>query len=282
VPAGEEKILYHYTNQKGLLGILQNREIWATHSQYLNDEREFLHALDLCKTEIADRKSKLDAESETARVLSRMEDVSKWSPETTNLFVSSFSEEPDSLPQWRAYGRGGTGYAIGFSERFLREVSERNHWLLDRCVYDSTLQNHIVGKIIDNVLAKTLSQVLADISFRHPGASLSANLSETALFLKHESFVEEREWRIVSQPISSTHERVCFREGKSVLIPFYKLSLLNSQNFCQVSHIVIGPTPNEKLAYRSVRTFLLKEKLSSFEIDKEVPISISQVPYRDW
>jgi hypothetical protein len=28
--------LYHYTTQSGLLGIIWQREIWATHTQYLN------------------------------------------------------------------------------------------------------------------------------------------------------------------------------------------------------------------------------------------------------
>lgn len=30
-------VLYHYTSQVGLLGILQKKELWATQIQYLND-----------------------------------------------------------------------------------------------------------------------------------------------------------------------------------------------------------------------------------------------------
>lgn len=37
-------ILYRYTTQRGLLGIISSKEIWATHTQYLNDAREFRHA----------------------------------------------------------------------------------------------------------------------------------------------------------------------------------------------------------------------------------------------
>jgi hypothetical protein len=33
--------IYHYTNQSGLLGILENRELWATKIHYLNDSTEF-------------------------------------------------------------------------------------------------------------------------------------------------------------------------------------------------------------------------------------------------
>ena len=53
-------ILYHYTTQQGLLGIIRDKEIWASHTQYLNDAREFRHALDLIKEELLKIKSKPD------------------------------------------------------------------------------------------------------------------------------------------------------------------------------------------------------------------------------
>jgi hypothetical protein len=54
--------LYHYTTQKGLLGIVKEREIWATHHQYLNDTQEFLHAQALFRDEIEKR---LNSESDS-------------------------------------------------------------------------------------------------------------------------------------------------------------------------------------------------------------------------
>jgi hypothetical protein len=41
-----DKPLYDYTRQSGLLGIIGKRQIWATHSQYLNDRREYKHTLE--------------------------------------------------------------------------------------------------------------------------------------------------------------------------------------------------------------------------------------------
>lgn len=34
--------LYHYTTQQGLLGILENKCIWATHYKFLNDYSEII------------------------------------------------------------------------------------------------------------------------------------------------------------------------------------------------------------------------------------------------
>jgi hypothetical protein len=39
--AARPDIIYHYTNQLGLLGIIEKRELWATKIHYLNDATEF-------------------------------------------------------------------------------------------------------------------------------------------------------------------------------------------------------------------------------------------------
>ena len=50
------EILYHYTTQEGLLGIIKDKVIWATHTQYLNDQAEFSYALRLAEEEISRRR----------------------------------------------------------------------------------------------------------------------------------------------------------------------------------------------------------------------------------
>ncbi len=46
-------ILYYYTTQQGLLGIINSREIWATHTQYMNDVREFRHATEFAREQLS-------------------------------------------------------------------------------------------------------------------------------------------------------------------------------------------------------------------------------------
>lgn len=41
------EILYHYTDAKGLLGILNSKQIWATSYRFMNDAREFEYGFDL-------------------------------------------------------------------------------------------------------------------------------------------------------------------------------------------------------------------------------------------
>jgi hypothetical protein len=43
------EILYHYTDQDGLLGIMEKDQLWATKMQYMNDATEFGASLDLAR-----------------------------------------------------------------------------------------------------------------------------------------------------------------------------------------------------------------------------------------
>ena len=49
-----DKILYHYTSQKGVLGILDSQEIWATNILYLNDHSEYLYAMEMVSSFLID------------------------------------------------------------------------------------------------------------------------------------------------------------------------------------------------------------------------------------
>src|ERR1700684_352024 len=50
-----DRIVYHYTSQRGLIGILTTKKIWATSIRYLNDSMEFAYTLDLMKAYLDSR-----------------------------------------------------------------------------------------------------------------------------------------------------------------------------------------------------------------------------------
>jgi hypothetical protein len=73
-----DKPLYHYTTQRGILGIIGAKELWVTHTQYLNDRREFRHAVDLTSAEIKRLMKTYAADSVEARSLTEMENALQW------------------------------------------------------------------------------------------------------------------------------------------------------------------------------------------------------------
>ena len=160
--------LYHYTTQKGLLGVIKDRQIWATHTQYLNDRREFLHAVDLVREEI---KRLLDGAPDSnpnqphhaarEESLARMQAAVSKSPQSINVCVCSFSEERDSLSQWRAYG-GPSGFAVGFSNQVLRAATEKQRWFLAPCIYDPAAQRNLIRALVEEVLEENLGGPLSE------------------------------------------------------------------------------------------------------------------------
>jgi hypothetical protein len=111
----EPELLYHYTDQKGLLGIFGDKEkcIWATHYRYLNDTSEGQIVARLLLQELAGR-GDVDAISQAKSISSEIA--------SENVYVTSFSGSGNLLSQWRAYSGDSGGYSIGFSRRYLKAI----------------------------------------------------------------------------------------------------------------------------------------------------------------
>jgi hypothetical protein len=265
--------LYHYTTQLGLLGIIENKEIWATHTQYLNDQREYLYALEIVRNVIT---TMIDATSDLHHK-SFLQDMSEGLEgiESMNVCVCSFSEDRDSLSQWRAYSGTTSGFAIGFSGEMLAKVASTTSFHLARCIYDVTEQRTLIEALVEEVLEENIAGTPWDDNHQIPrGGNLNAYLHGYAPILKHPSFKEEREWRIISRPMSC--RRFEFRPGNSMLVPYYKMPLASEKVSFDLAEIVVGPTPHSKQAKDSASSFLVSENL------RNVPVNISVVPYRNW
>jgi hypothetical protein len=282
------KTLYHYTTQAGLLGIIKNNEIWATHTQYLNDAREYRHAIDVVTAEIAKRLA--DAVDDSRRILGDMAEAVRRA-ESMNVCVCSFSEDRDSLSQWRAYGGPMSGYAIGLNPLHLAEMVRRAEFYLAPCLYKPTEQIAVMEALVDRVFRENMERLhngetlvsenreewLNATKLLFPrGGNLLAALHRYAPILKDESFSEEKEWRIISRPLMCTGERFGYRCGNSTLIPYYRVSIADSDQALKLDEVVIGPTPHIEQSCVAVRGFLVSQGL------EQVPVNPSAVPYRNW
>lgn len=259
------------------MGIIRDKEIRATHTQYLNDQKEYLHALSLVVDEINKRK-KTASNSDIERLLDEMlEGVNGI--ESINVCVCSFSEERDSLSQWRAYGGSMSGFAIGFTGKFLTDAIKREECYLAPCLYEETDQIGLVSALVEETLAENIESRKnkdEEEDFLPRGGNLVAYLHRYAPILKDASFEEEKEWRIITRPLSCKQERFDFRPGNSMLIPFYHFPLADAKGVIQIHEIIVGPTPHIEQSVNSVRSFLVSKNLKHVEINK------SKVPYRNW
>lgn len=272
-------ILYHYTTQHGLLGIVSGKEIWASHTQYLNDVREFRHAVQVVQEELSTMKLEPSHHDKT-ELLREMEEGLKGI-ETINVCVCSFSADGDVLSQWRAYGSGASGFSIGFSGAFLRAVSDELEFWLVPVLYEESEQRALVRALLEDVLAENLERRAnptdgEDELAQPPGGNLVAYLNRYAPILKHKSFSEESEWRIISRPLSCSRERFGYRAGASMLVPYFRIPLSSEQRPFSIEEIIIGPTPHPEQSIRSVQGLLTKHKL------RKTTVRHSEAPYRNW
>lgn len=104
-------LLHHYTTQAGFIGIVESEELWATHTQYLNDTREYVHAITLITNVLVKRRGESSNDLEKEILTEMIDGIDGM--ESMNVCVASFSAVRDSLSQWRAYSSGGSGKAAG-------------------------------------------------------------------------------------------------------------------------------------------------------------------------
>ncbi len=265
-------ILYHYTTQEGLLGILEKKVIYASSIQHLNDSSEFNYAV-----KVALRA--LSAVTELPTVVNEhLTTYLNGCRYGWDVFVSSFSTDGDQLGQWRAYGKDG-GYCIGFDGGELDRLAVAQGYELRNCTYNDREHSILVANLLEKVVAKANNA--ADLA---PASLIFLqNFLELAPTFKDRSFQAEQEWRISklqTAPMSGNldHE-IKYRPGKSFYVPYKEFKLTDEHSTqLPIRMVYVGPTPHPELSAWTVRNHLQILGMK-FDVVKVYP---SRVPYRAW
>lgn len=248
--------LYHYTTFRGLMGIVENRCLWASDIRYMNDSAELRHTVNLLSREVTQR---LDDPRSNATALNSFVD---WvSHRVTNghlVFASSFRSHGNLLSQWRGYSTVGKGVSLGFDSDYIVHCAREQSFVVGQCIYDPKLQHELIAAVIDVVSEVTRGQ--PQEQWHHLFAELETELLRIAALLKHPSFAEEQEWRIVSPAMTDfMSAQIRFREGTSMLVPYCELELRTSDTpRLPLEHIYLGPTAHITLSLNSLAMYLQK------------------------
>ncbi|MDK9722068.1 MAG: DUF2971 domain-containing protein [Rhodospirillales bacterium] len=139
-PLDGNAMLSHYTNIRGLLGIVRSQSLWATDSLVLNDRTEFFFALSaiyessiqiaLPKVPSDIRDESKDRKYFSALLPDIITGIQKQAAESDgygNIYITSFARgrtedenERGILSLWREY-TGNEGYCLQFEEAHVRE-----------------------------------------------------------------------------------------------------------------------------------------------------------------
>lgn len=315
--AGSEKprgLLYHYTGQKGLEGILGSKSIWATHIGYLNDESEFVHGWEkawesilakIRRREFPGKDSNFKQSFEKVFSTFRLEVMKD--PRRGAYYVTCFTDDNasdpqhlgfdgDRLSQWRGYSMGGYGFSLGFDADVLEGTFTTSGNIVQcfkRCEYRESAQSAQIEALTDRHIEEFLTSWDKCFStMRDPSLSPSQNARnyaphlmqplmnmygdfvEFGMFMKHHGFCEENEWRVTF--VAENQAMCSFRESALGLTPFLPMGIDLSRSPSPLKRIVVGPGPHKDEWVTTICLMLAKCSISGVEVVS------SKIPYRNW
>lgn len=201
------ELLWHYTDWGGLRGIIDSRNVWATHYTHLNDTEELVRSLKLGKEFLVENLAYLEPV---------MEDfANRQGNEVFQLFITSFSKAFDYLEQWRAYSGASIGFALGFDAKQLLQVAESYRWSLVECTYDDQKARdrakrfnrewhqelEKVNQFRENLEYSQTERHLKYKSWNYEYRAVRGKFAEAMVPFKDECFINEQEVRLISQAL---------------------------------------------------------------------------------
>jgi Protein of unknown function (DUF2971) len=300
--------LYHYTNEQGLKGILENQCLWATHYKFLNDFSEtalFKEAL----TEymyfhiLADYKQNLPEEPNIKEKIARhggLETIAKkesmqfaevnYEILVDEVYITSFSKHWSDneyvnnngiLSQWRAYGGDG-GYVIVLNSEALDEriACENQTLLYGEVRLTDVIYSHydehkllLLLQDIANYDQEQRENIRSNRGELEPGSKLRGrayrSMAEGITCYKHRGFIEEHEARIVTMfPPLPNDEKKLFKLDKSERVE--KERKFRSKNGTQVPYIELFRPYDKFLPIRKLQPLPIEKIIVGPHKDKEL------------
>jgi hypothetical protein len=270
-------ILYHYTSPQATREILESGKIRASDARFLNDKSEINLTANLIRGALERRRASAATETESAAVKASFTSID--APSSPSVFVSSFSAEADMLNQWRGYAP--TGFALGFSKNDLTLNAGQCGYSLVQVVYDKKLQEELVDRFVDMAinLWSAPPALKIDVGDRTLAYSFAFNIFRMRLtpFLKHHAFMEEKEWRLVSDDffIPRSTAKGSFVRGR-YLIPYEEIPFKQaSAPLSALKQIIIGPPSSDSVIEEGLIEALERNNYTKIRI---IP---SRIPFRE-
>lgn len=283
-PSDNATTVWHYTTGQGLLAILEDGALWATQLSCLNDKSEYSYSSDLLyegflrkqgATGIPDCLFFLFQGVAKNMARKAVQPYSLKAP----YYVTCFSEESDDLSQWRGYGGGENGFALGFD---AKELNNREN--LCRVFYPSD-EAHV-----DLICEEICSLYCNGFSYgkpRDPAAWTDAFLweigwvfLELGTIIKHPSFKSENEFRQVFAYDPHQIADLRFRQKAGFLSRHLRVAypdfLARTGRELPLTEIMIGPAEGQSVSEESI-SYLLRQK----GYGHYVKIRRSPIPFRE-
>jgi len=282
-------VLYHYTNDAGLAGIVESGRLWFSDIFAQNDPSELRHGLGVAIDLLKSRAT--DARPEIATFASQLErlDLDAGIEAAGHFFICCFSADGDDLGQWRAYADNGQGFALGFDTSAIEDAFTKikgkpiKQHSTFHVTYDDNELTRIQTALVDfvdplislprttGVRGNALHAYMGDLLVYH-----SMDVIRCVMFFKHEAYQNEKEYRFQQlfrrdKPAPDVKHR---RRGTSLVR--YREFDWRKHAPGSLKKIVIGPAADRAKAVR-----FAKDYLATFHANpNDVELVYSKIPYR--
>ncbi|WP_394245453.1 DUF2971 domain-containing protein [Vibrio astriarenae] len=227
------------------ISILKSKAFWATQLSKMNDPSEVIGGINALRQILSTRPN-------TKNENYNLEDCSKEVP-----FACSFSEDSDSLDQWRSYADDAKGVAIGIN---LKRIGWHSSYLVP-------IQVDV--KYGKPSFEERVNNFLDDQDYIEKENNLEAFLKYERYAFKEDGYASEKEARLVV-PVSIYDEQtpVHYKVDDTGLRKYIELKH-SDVKWSSIEEVVIGPAC--KLTEGDIRFILKKESIpnaDSIEIKK--------------
>ena len=280
----ETNLIYHYTDDKGVWGILSSGKFWINSVFNFNDPSEISHGLSIACNVFKHLASQLTAfdvefvENFTSLTRRGLRDIAKF-------HALSFSFRDDDLAQWRSYAHDGCGFALGLNKKKVEDfiTSQTNitiggfpiqYTTKKLELFNTQLFIHLRPALTAlqklNLQQPLLNQVLIGIS-----TSLASRVIEVSTHFKHEAYESESEFRVLEVGSLYPSQNISQHRLKESEVVYYTELDWRNQMPDVIETITIGPGADKDKAVRYV-----EDCLKINQIAGRVLIKNSAIPYR--
>jgi hypothetical protein len=258
-PEKENDIIYHYCSANTLVSIIKNSTIRYSAVDLLNDGEEERWGRKVFQ-EAAEEKLGHGLHENVANPNVGASEIRAlghvWSDQKGRgrNFAACFSEDGDSLSQWRAYADDGRGFAVGFYTSALRKNGVRvldvlydhreqiNEMSVSLSLYYGRAKSGQSSFSLENEAAEFAAEATA---FKNPAWR---DEKEVRCIYRVGSYGQKQHWQISPVEVNGPNEGskvipIEFASRSSRIVPYFdmpfQVSSLNGER--PIAEIVFGP-----------------------------------------
>lgn len=216
--------IYHYCSIDTFMAIIQHKSLRLSDLNKTNDymEKKWANKLisEVLKEKIEEYGIEINLEEDywydeqsSSHLQYFKNEIERVLYDERPILITCFSEEKDILSQWRAYGQDGTGVAIGFNNKIISLLDDKNDIIVKKIIYKEIKQKEKLGELIEATILY-IRKMFKDDEFRIYDSFnmffqeefdvfcevLIDYIGQVGCTIKNPAFSEEKEVRIIYDP----------------------------------------------------------------------------------